>query len=140
MLHVVICSSLTLVGFIQAPAAEQGAADREPVPLAALECAVPDEIVAGELDMDLWSVRLSEGDLDLRMAAYEAIVGAGGGTGGCSTAWGIGRRIRRAPSWRGRRAWLFESSSGRRRLRWIPGSSAPRPWTGCAMLRSGNRG
>jgi hypothetical protein len=78
MLHVVICSSLTLVGFIQAPAAEQGAADREPVPLAALECEVPDEIVAGELDMDLWSVRLSEGDLDLRMAAYEAIVGAGG--------------------------------------------------------------
>jgi len=48
-----------------------------PVPLATVECDAVTEVPPGKFDPELWAARLSEGDLDLRMAAFEAIVEAG---------------------------------------------------------------
>ena len=77
MKQLVIASSLVAVGLLQVPGQGQDQDLHQPVPLTAIECEIVDEVLPGELDPDLWAARLSEGDLDLRMAAYEAIVEAG---------------------------------------------------------------
>ncbi len=47
------------------------------VPLAAVECEAEESLGNAPFEADLWAARLSESDLDLRMAAYEAVTEAG---------------------------------------------------------------
>lgn len=72
--------SLSLLAASSPLALSQEGADASlvPVPLSAVECEEVNEVPPGQFDAELWAARLVEGDLDLRMAAYEAIVDAGG--------------------------------------------------------------
>ncbi len=78
MKHLAI--SLSLVAATSAIAFSQDGEEERlvPVPLSTVECEEVTEVPSGHFDADLWAARLVEGDLDLRMAAYEAIVEAGG--------------------------------------------------------------
>ena len=77
MKNVVLASSLFALGLTHVPAQEEGQDIHEPIPLTVVECEVGEEVVPVDFDSELWAARLCEGDLDLRMAAYEAIVEAG---------------------------------------------------------------
>ena len=77
MKNFVIASSLLAVSFSTAQAQIADGVSELQVPLSAVECEVDDNVPPGAFDSDLWAARLVEGDLDLRMAAYEAIVEAG---------------------------------------------------------------
>ena len=77
MNNVVTLSSLFVVGLTQVQAQGDGQDTHEPAPLTVIECEVGEEVLSGDFDSELWAARLAEGDLDLRMAAYEAIVEAG---------------------------------------------------------------
>jgi len=71
-------SFLLAVCFSSARAQRADGVTGVPVLLSAVECEIEDEVPPGRFDTDLWAARLLEGDLDLRMAAYEAVVEAGG--------------------------------------------------------------
>lgn len=78
MKNLAISLSLIVASSPMALSQDGDQAPRVPVPLSALECEEVNEVPPGQFDAELWAARLVEGDLDLRMAAYEAIVEAGG--------------------------------------------------------------
>jgi len=77
MKNVVLGSLLLTVVLTQVHAQEDGQDKQGSVPLTVVECEVGEELAPGNFDHELWAARLAEGDLDLRMAAYESIVEAG---------------------------------------------------------------
>ncbi len=78
MKHLAIILSLFVATSPQALSQADEGTPLVPVPLSTIECEEVTEVSPGQFDADLWAARLVEGDLDLRMAAYEAIVEAGG--------------------------------------------------------------
>ena len=77
MMKLTVPLLLPLASALASVTQDDAGAPKQPVPLKTVECEEVTEVPPGEFDAELWAARLSEGDLDLRMAAFEAIVDAG---------------------------------------------------------------